>query len=31
MVLNRRDDDNVAGDSMGGIVSVTGERIKEKK
>jgi len=31
MVLNKRDDDHVAGDIMGGAVSVTGERIKEKK
>ncbi len=31
MVLNKRDDDHLTGDIMGGVVSVAGERIKENK
>ena len=31
MVLNRKDDNAVTGDIMDGMVSVTGERIKETK
>lgn len=30
MVLYKRDDDNLTGDIMGGVVSVSGSRIKEK-
>lgn len=31
MVISKRDEDHVSGDIMGGVASVSGERIKEKK